>query len=186
MPTEDLPLQEILVFEPCPPELSISYLQGLCLAENRLIDRNSLLGIVASSAHHVDAMDTPDMPLNPLTSWEPTLDLRKAIHHLQLVSSTLCAREVFALPLQDQYIEELCDWIPTQIQSHAPASATELQKQLQALRALSSHTDTISFADSYLTRHALHTPDVSIFIQNHRIITYSCLTHVFLLDSCIQ
>lgn len=131
-------------------------------------------------------MDAPDGPLNPLTVWQPTLDLRKAIHHLQLVCSSLFTGETFSAPSRDEYLEDLCDWSPAQFQDHVPASATEPGKQSQVLRALSTHTETISFADSYLTRHALDTPEVSVLSPRAPFNNNSCLTCGFVPGSGIQ
>ena len=114
-------------------------------------------------------MDAADVPLNPYHGWQPTLDLRKAIHQLQLVCSTLSTQDEVTAPPRDEYLENLCDWRPADTQVHVPASASDLSQVLQVLFA---HTETISFADSYLTRHALDTPDVS-YIPFKRILSTS-------------
>lgn len=149
------------MFEPCTPAVSISYLQGICLAENRFVDRGTLRSICTSSVGHVDPIDAPDVPLNPFPGWQPTFDLRKAIHQLQLLCSTLS--EVVTASSRDEHLENLFDWRPAHIQVQVPVSATGLERESQVLQALFSHTETISFADSSLTRHALDTPNVSIF-----------------------
>ncbi|KAJ7433848.1 hypothetical protein B0H11DRAFT_749926 [Mycena galericulata] len=46
VPTSDLPLQTILEFDPCPPDVAGSYLQGLCCVEGHIVDRDVLVKIV--------------------------------------------------------------------------------------------------------------------------------------------
>src|SRR3984957_606387 len=45
IPMDDLPLQTKLVFEACPVPLGVSYLQGVCFAEDYLMKREDLFGI---------------------------------------------------------------------------------------------------------------------------------------------
>jgi hypothetical protein len=42
IPIEILPIQTVLRFQPCPPDVAVSYLQGICHAENRLLSRETL------------------------------------------------------------------------------------------------------------------------------------------------
>ncbi|CAA7259790.1 unnamed protein product [Cyclocybe aegerita] len=42
VPLEDLPLQTVLWFTPCPPDAAVSYLQALCSAEGHSINRTTL------------------------------------------------------------------------------------------------------------------------------------------------
>ena len=133
----------------------------MCLAETRLIDQGALRNICASSVGLANPMDAPDVSLNSFHGWQPIFDLRKAILQLQLVCSNP-STEVVTAQSREEYLETLCDWRPAHIQVHVPASSMGPEKQSRDLQTLFAHTETISFADSYLTRDALDTPDVSI------------------------
>ncbi|KAJ7228650.1 hypothetical protein GGX14DRAFT_414058 [Mycena pura] len=62
VPVDELPLQTILEFRPCPSGVAGSYLQGLCCAEGHIVDRDTLINLYA-----------------------PGFDLRHTIHRLQLL-----------------------------------------------------------------------------------------------------
>ncbi|KAJ7771367.1 hypothetical protein DFH07DRAFT_914076 [Mycena maculata] len=80
VPTSELPLQTILEFEPCPPDVAGSYLQGLCCAEGHIVDRDVLAKMYARGC-----------------------DLRHIIHRLQL----LC--QSFPLGFHPEQ-DHLLDW----------------------------------------------------------------------------
>ncbi|KAG6900964.1 hypothetical protein C0993_004401 [Termitomyces sp. T159_Od127] len=88
VPTQDLPLQAILTFQACAPQLAASYLQALCFQEEQhLLSREALVGIYEDSAAEVGEIDLPDIP-NPATSGDfPSADLRRAINGLQIGAS---------------------------------------------------------------------------------------------------
>lgn len=165
IPTTDLPLQSILFFEHCPAPIAASYLQSICLAEGSLVDRSSLIDL-CESTHHTNDFDTPDAPLNPLTARLPVPDLRRAIHCLQLGSSLSATSEPNkahgvspAEKRRTEYLENLTDWSTAQVAAVLPT--TDAQEHLRVLCRLIAHTDTMSFADSHLTRMPLDTSDVS-------------------------
>ncbi|KAJ6599063.1 hypothetical protein DFH09DRAFT_23406 [Mycena vulgaris] len=62
VPTSELPVQTMLYFQPCPPAVAGSYLQGLCCAEGHIVDRNVLTKMYAQGD-----------------------DLRHTIHRLQML-----------------------------------------------------------------------------------------------------
>lgn len=167
-------MQTILFFQPCSPPVAASYLQGLCLAEGHFVDRNILLQL-CESTRRIDAFDVPDSPLNPLTGSLPVPDLRRAIHRLQLWRSVTTATEaepgnVLTSEMSpDEYLEDLADWDAVRIDP--VASKDDLEKQLQVLRGLMSHAETLSFIDSHLSRRPLDTPEVSNFCEPHTIIS---------------
>ena len=66
----------------------------------------------------------------------------------------------------DEYLENLADW-PNTVRIDPVASADDPEKQLQVLRGLMSHTETLSFIDSYLSRRPLDTTEVSFFCERH-------------------
>lgn len=83
VPFQDLPLQTTLEFTPCSPQLAVSYLQTLCLAEGRLLDQTTIERLyeypdTRAEEHCVDSALHPDHILRP------TQDLRKTINQLQL------------------------------------------------------------------------------------------------------
>ncbi|KAJ7129668.1 P-loop containing nucleoside triphosphate hydrolase protein [Mycena epipterygia] len=80
IPTIELPLQTILNFQPCPPAIAGSYLQGLCCAEGHIVDRDVLTKMYANGN-----------------------DLRHTIHRLQL----LC--QGFPLGFRPE-LDHLLDW----------------------------------------------------------------------------
>ncbi|KAJ7498919.1 hypothetical protein FB451DRAFT_1427460 [Mycena latifolia] len=80
VPASELPLQTILEYQPCPPAVAGSYLQGLCCAEGHIVDRNVLTKMYAQG-----------------------YDLRHTIHRLQL----LC--QGFPLGSRAE-LDHLLDW----------------------------------------------------------------------------
>jgi len=169
VPTMDLPLQSILFFQPCSPPVAASYLQGLCLAESCLFDRNFLLELCESTCQ-IETFDMPDSLLNPLSGIFPMPDLRRIIHHLQLWASVARPIEREAAEVhtfsscektRDEYLDNLADW--SSVGSNPFVSANSAEMHLRMLRDIFSHTDTLSFIDSYLTRMPLDTPDALVF-----------------------
>lgn len=74
VPTSDLPVQNVLVFEPCPPAIAASYLQAVCCREGWQVDREILIRLYEMP--YETTSDTPqDAP-----------DLRRTMHRLQLWS----------------------------------------------------------------------------------------------------
>jgi len=168
VPTWDLPLQNILFFQPCSPPVAASYLQCLCLAEGHFVDQSILLQL-CESTRHIDAFDMPDSLLNPLTGYIPVPDLRWAIHRLQLWKSATEAEPGNVITSEmspDEYLEDLADW-PQAVRIDPVASEDNPKKQLQVLRGLMSHVETLSFIDSHLSRRPLDATGVSIFCEPH-------------------
>ncbi|KAJ3510991.1 hypothetical protein NLJ89_g4360 [Agrocybe chaxingu] len=83
VPLQDLPLQTVLWFTSCPPDVAVSYLQALCSAEGHLIDRITLsqlrrdLQPVSSDLSEGCSYD----------GLEP--DLRRTINALQVASPSM-------------------------------------------------------------------------------------------------
>lgn len=88
VPTQDLPLQTVLTFEACAPELAASYLQAMCFQEDDyLLNRETLVRLYNNSAPQVGNIDFPDIP-HPATRGDfPSADLRRTMNGLQF----LCA-----------------------------------------------------------------------------------------------
>lgn len=51
VPVDDLPLQTVLEFQPCPSDVAGSYLQGLCCAEGSIVKREVLARMYANGGH---------------------------------------------------------------------------------------------------------------------------------------
>lgn len=135
VPLLDLPLQKVLVFEPCPPPIAVSYLQGLFCAEGYAINRDVLLGMYGSGYEPavVDIHDTSDMGVTDLA----TYDIRRTIHTLQIMATTR------GLPPEVK---------PGVGEQEEPfPEANEPGGMLAAFRAAANHADVISFLDSFVS-----------------------------------
>jgi hypothetical protein len=148
VPTNDLPLQTILQFQPCPEAPATSYLQAMCMAEGHLIEPETLLQVYKRTYIPL-SVDMPDEPMNPRTEKLPSQDLRKAIHHIQLCCSLGC--NLFQPTTSLRNTSE----------SETDTSKTNIQEQPYLLTTLQQHTDRVSFMNSYLLRSPLDTPEVS-------------------------
>ncbi|KAF8165342.1 hypothetical protein B0H34DRAFT_688843 [Crassisporium funariophilum] len=128
VPLSDLPLQTILKFEPCPPDIATSYLQSLCSAEGYLVDQKYL--------HHLyTATQSQDQwPLVAVSRNDVAApDLRRTIHTLQvLCTSRDYLRSESAI---DQSIEAF---------SRSPSLAAELS------RFSTKRSEFLSYLDSEL------------------------------------
>ncbi|KAF8621676.1 hypothetical protein AX15_007689 [Amanita polypyramis BW_CC] len=79
VPTLELPVQNILAFEPCPPIIAASYLQAICCNEGWIIDHNALRQLYEMPFETFS--NGYDLPLQ-------AADLRRTMHKLQLWCST--------------------------------------------------------------------------------------------------
>ncbi|KAI0829645.1 hypothetical protein BC628DRAFT_1416689 [Trametes gibbosa] len=129
IPLRDLPLQTTLVFEPCPTPLAVSYLQALCLAENRLLGRGASEKLYENDFNAAEECRA-DSALHPDHIVHPSRDLRKAINHLQLGAAL-----EGELPLVSQ--------APAEIDQH---------QSIQWLKCIARCTDFVSIVDSDLRR----------------------------------
>ncbi|EAU84789.2 hypothetical protein CC1G_00308 [Coprinopsis cinerea okayama7 len=84
VPVLDLPIQKVLNFEPCPPDVAVSYLQSIACAEGRPATREGLMRLLE--------MRKASMEDEPGTRhWlvaQATCDLRHAINLLQVTLGT--------------------------------------------------------------------------------------------------
>ena len=130
-----------------------SYLQAVCLAEKRPVER-SFLTELAESTQPVDFLDIPDMPVNPLTRPFPGHDLRSTLHELQFLSSTPVACSTRVKTPQERR-EDLADWSAIDL-----STAQDDPGSFALLRRMERHVDAVSYIDSFLTRDPLDTPEV--------------------------
>ncbi|KAI0356199.1 hypothetical protein OH77DRAFT_240046 [Trametes cingulata] len=96
VPIGDLPLQTTLYFDPCPTPLATSYLQALCLAENRIVDRDAIERLYVGLSARVEA-DDGDMTLHPELIPMCAPDLRRTINQLQSGAVSRAGPEADAL-----------------------------------------------------------------------------------------
>lgn len=178
IPHEDLPLQTILDFEPCPPSLIATYLQQLCNAEGyRSIPRNTLQHISAFT-HRPLSFDYPDQPMHPVpTQPLPCPDLRRAIHQTQLLCQSQRDQTLWHDPIGGNTIdwdgetrdlfEHLSDW-GSEVQRHSypenTSSQQDHEKEAKIMRRLSTFSDCISFADWAVDRRTDDAMEVRQFI----------------------
>lgn len=84
VPVDELPLQKILYFEPCEPEVGAAYLQGLTYAEGYQLPLETLWQIYCDTYELVGA-DMPQDASAPTAHCElPGFDLRRSIHGVQM------------------------------------------------------------------------------------------------------
>ena len=84
VPVDELPLQKILYFEPCGPEVGAAYLQSLADAEGYQLPLETLWQIYCDTYELVGA-DMPQDASAPTAHCElPEYDLRRSIHGVQM------------------------------------------------------------------------------------------------------
>jgi len=150
IPTEDLPVQAVLNFQPCGASLAAAYLQSLCLAEGYSVQRNSVLQLYISSP----GVEPGDGLLPSVPSNGGVPDLRKTINHLQFrCSSTDFKTEHGDKPLPTDSIDDLWGW---------RQSVTPSMNEKTSPAVIASHTELLSFLDSHLMRSVWNTPAVGV------------------------
>ncbi|KAH9482666.1 Telomere length regulation protein elg1 [Psilocybe cubensis] len=78
VPTQDLPLQTIIEFEPCPTDVAASYLQAVCLSEGYQVDRNLI------SRMYLYPLEGDRTGLYSASCRTAGRDLRRTINALQI------------------------------------------------------------------------------------------------------
>lgn len=88
VPKDELPLQKVLYFGPCDPDIATCYLQGLACAEGYAVPPDSIRKIY-SDTYELSGVDDPS-ETSPATAHIelPDFDLRRAIHNLQVWCTT--------------------------------------------------------------------------------------------------
>lgn len=174
VPIQDLPLQTILSFQPCPPSIAASYLQSLCFMEGHPVERDSLLQLYGSTSK-LDPIDIPNSSIPPISNKSPTYDLRRTINRLQIWCMPANPQPRY-IPLWEEEhssIEDLSDWTWA-ISTGRKASTGSITDQIltvnTGIEGLSTrdlafrHADLISFVDSDLMRSVFNTPSVGILL----------------------
>ncbi|KAJ7682798.1 P-loop containing nucleoside triphosphate hydrolase protein [Mycena polygramma] len=98
VPTSELPLQTILEFQPCLPDVAGSYLQGICCAEGYIVSRDTLSRMYAKGGcdlrHIIHRLQLlcQGFPLGSLPERDYLLDWsvasRQSVPHADLISFT--------------------------------------------------------------------------------------------------
>ncbi|EDR12860.1 uncharacterized protein LACBIDRAFT_311795 [Laccaria bicolor S238N-H82] len=161
VPLLDLPLQKVLVFEPCPPPIAVSYLQGLFCAEGYAINRDVLLGMYGSvyEPAFVSIHNTSDIGVTDVA----THDLRRTIHSLQVVATTR------GLPPEVK---------PGVGEEEEPSpEAYEPGGMLATYRAAANHADHISFLDSFVSQES-----AKVLIRGNRLSILQALHHLLMMS----
>jgi hypothetical protein len=161
IPTGDLPLQTVLVFDSCPAPLAVSYLQCLCVAEGYLVKREELDSLYQSTYELSMASDTA---IDLLNVELPKPDLRRTINNLQFWCSRVQGSPPVQVPNQENDLvdEDMINW-------DSLGTETLIQENI---RRYTQHAELASFVDSLLTRGAL---EVSF---SHKSITSLTLTWI--------
>ncbi|KAF9247050.1 hypothetical protein BU15DRAFT_38841 [Melanogaster broomeanus] len=157
VPLSDLPLQTVLVFEPCPSPVAATFLQCLSLTESCLVPREDLM-VLYETTHAVDGLDIPDAPLYPRTEPLPLPDLRWSITQLQM----LCASAACGSASEMLQGDEAAGHVRRSaraISAESSASVLAPTVDCEWLRRMSSHSDLLSHVDAQLCRSPLHTPE---------------------------
>ncbi|KAF6762114.1 hypothetical protein DFP72DRAFT_1164969 [Ephemerocybe angulata] len=150
VPLADLPLQRVLRFDACASDLLTSYLQGICCAEGRSVDRMALTRCIASREGQ-----------DPTKRSGHVFDLRRAIHSLDLALMTGFAQ----LKLDTEPSEPTLDSEPATCSSSGLGNEETRKEELERCRKMDRATDIASFLDSELSRNALDRP-VAIEIES--------------------
>ncbi|KAF9451729.1 hypothetical protein P691DRAFT_662682 [Macrolepiota fuliginosa MF-IS2] len=164
VPKDGLPLQKVLYFEPCAPDVATSYLQGLACAEGYTVPLDHIHELY-SDTYQLSGADIPS-DTSPSTAHLqlPDFDLRKAIHGLQMKCTTggrwksknNCDWET------DEIIRSgALEWpwdSPDDNHSELPANTkhtslgsetkAEREENIRVLDAISQQEDLISYLDS--------------------------------------
>ncbi|KAG6854782.1 hypothetical protein C0991_001209 [Blastosporella zonata] len=171
VPTQDLPLQTILIFQPCAPSLVVSYLQALCFTETRcVVQRDTLFRMYEDSAANIEAIDLPDIP-NPATSGDlPAPDLRRTINNLQFICGSASGIELGSgwEPEAEGTASNMCDWDwswendPKNGENNVSAdqdASVRTNAPPRDFVMASRHADCVSFVDTHLMRRAWDTQE---------------------------
>ncbi|KIK91063.1 hypothetical protein PAXRUDRAFT_831154 [Paxillus rubicundulus Ve08.2h10] len=159
VPLADLPLQTILVFEPCPSLVVATFLQCLSLTEGCLIPREDLM-VLYETTHAIDGLDIPDAPLLPRTEPLPLPDLRRSITQLQM----LCAGAVRGSASEMLQGDEAAGHVRRSarpISARSSAALLSSTIKCEGWRKMSTHADLLSHVNAQLCRSPLHTPEAA-------------------------
>ncbi|THV08552.1 hypothetical protein K435DRAFT_15507 [Dendrothele bispora CBS 962.96] len=150
IPVEDLPLQTILNFEPCPPPVAVSYLQAICCAQGYTVKREAM-----SQLH--DGMGLGE------ESEMLSRDLRRSIHCLQLwcpMQDGTISRSVHDIPLA-KAVNPRVTGTETSLLLPSVSSSDQHQPQRDFQEARVNQAELMSFADCCLLRNRMDTVEVS-------------------------
>ncbi|TFK28736.1 P-loop containing nucleoside triphosphate hydrolase protein [Coprinopsis marcescibilis] len=158
VPLSDLPIQRVLTFEPCSPDVTVSYLQTLSYNEDQAVTRDGLERLLRSRSA---------IPEREFEDFEPKHvgDLRHAINRLQMVLTTGLPQLSTASIWPDAHAvpgpsNDRPRKVPADHERFGPLPDDETQKCLVQLRNASHEADIRSFVDSELRRESLAIPSI--------------------------
>ncbi|KAJ3815468.1 hypothetical protein F5876DRAFT_30526 [Lentinula aff. lateritia] len=146
VPVTELPLQDVLNFQLCSTSVATSFLQALCCAEGYLLDREVLSRFYESP--HSSGLDSP------------RLDLRRAIHNLQLwcpENTTSAGTAICGQEIEDMLNWDWPDDHPLENKS-SDASIYQVRQTYSIGSSEAYHAELVSFADCYLLRKVADMP----------------------------
>jgi hypothetical protein len=151
-------LQDVLTFTPVPVPLATSYIHAVALAEGHLISHEDARKLYEET-FELNPSDLPDTPMHPLSQDLPVPDLRRSLNQLQL--------RCHAVPsTPSDHLEDAAQVAPRSRTQDEDGAAGEpsppATEQLRLLRLLQCCTDSLSFADSWLSRRPGDTVEASI------------------------
>ncbi|KAF9221971.1 hypothetical protein BS17DRAFT_796785 [Gyrodon lividus] len=158
VPLADLPLQKILVFEPCPSPVAATFLQCLSLTEGCLIPREDLM-VLYETTHVIDGLDIPDAPLYPRTEPLPLPDLRRSITQLQMLCAGAARGSASSEMLQGDEAAGHVRRSARTISAQSSASLLPSTIECEWWRKMSTQADLLSHVNAQLCRSPLHTPE---------------------------
>ncbi|KAF8529038.1 hypothetical protein BU17DRAFT_80191 [Hysterangium stoloniferum] len=156
LPQDDLPLQTCLHFRSCPTPLAVSFLQCVCLAEDRLVSRKQLEILYTENSYTLMSSDESDEPLLPFPSQVPPCpDIRRSLNYLQFwcIRNLVAVEEEYntglAPTLDSSRNEIIADWSQLLNKYDGSSPATDGTYNSHWLQRQS---ECASYVDAYLER----------------------------------
>ncbi|KAH9936957.1 hypothetical protein B0H21DRAFT_758294 [Amylocystis lapponica] len=149
IPVNDLPLQNILTFSPCPASLATSYLQSLCALERFPLERALISGLYMRP----DGSSSPPPSHISIVAPTSSADLRRTINRLQFGLTHQSGDSGTPIPPENSKTP-FNGWrnsVPD-----LPGIRAEDKENLATLHSLSKHRNILSFADCHLDRRPLN------------------------------
>ncbi|OCB90873.1 hypothetical protein A7U60_g1897 [Sanghuangporus baumii] len=170
VPSDTLPLQTILSFDPCPSDLAITYLRCMALAEGYAASETHVKSLYGRN-FHLDVLDIhSDLVRSSACPTSPP-DLRQAIHSLQFLcqasqgfnNNSLSSSKVpDRNQCDDSALSDLSNWNwnqhPTSDSSFPFVSTEQAEIESESTRRIKNLwriSDALSMIDSYLARSSL-------------------------------
>ncbi|KAG6378546.1 hypothetical protein JVT61DRAFT_12811 [Boletus reticuloceps] len=160
VPVGDLPLQNMLVFEPCPSTVAATFLQCVSLAEGCLVPHEDLM-VLYESRDAKYGIDMPDRGMYPGTERVPLPDLRRSITQLQM----LCVGARHGSGSEMHQGDEAEGHVrgsggPISVESRATTRTDTVEREWW--RKMNRHSELMSHVDAELCRTTPDTKEVVV------------------------